>query len=243
MNYRDNPWYLIMIHGLEFIGRYYGTYRAFVYANTDPDNMNRLQLIIPHLNATAPSTNWAWPMGMWGGKDYGVQMLPKVGDMVWVSFENGDPNFPLWKHAGYGKEELPSEFSTPQHYGFKTPNGSILVINDNEGEEEILVKLKTGLEWIKINPEQLENEAKLIKLGKEGEEWAVMGETLLEKMESMADKLDTTYKTLINHTHPTNTGPTGPPIQAPALTAQQSALKRLKETFKEWLSGKVKLDK
>lgn len=232
-----------MDYGLEFIGLYYSTYRGFVSQNNDPKKMNRLQLIIPHLDPVTPYEYWAWPSGMWGGENHGVQMIPSIGDMVWIEFENGNADYPVWKHAGYAESELPTDFATVNHYGFKTPQGSILVINDNKGEEEILVRLNSELDWVKITKNQIENESKLIKLGKNGDEWAVLGETLLKKMETMAEKLDTTYQTLITHTHPSNAGVTGPPIQAPALNTQKLELEQLKITYKEWLSGKVKIDK
>lgn len=243
MSFKDQPIYKIITYGLEIFGRYYGSYRAFVVSNEDELKMNRIQLIIPHLNATAVDETWAWPQGVWGGDGYGMQLLPKVGDMVWVEFEYGDPDYPVWKHAGYSKDELPDEFVTPDHYGFKTPRGTIILVNDNKDEEEILVKLNNNDEWLKVIKEELEIQAKIIKLGKDGQEWAVMGETLLSKMDSIMDKLDQTYKATLTHIHPTNVGPSGPPTNAATFTEIKAAMQNIKEALPEFLSAKVKIDK
>jgi len=244
MHYKDTVFYKIMLYGLEYLGRYYGNYRGFVLSNEDPLKMGRLQLRLPHLNPNVKDDEtWAWPISSWGGKDYGIQLLPQKGDMVWVQFENGDADYPLWQHAGYSKEELPLEFKTPNHYGFKTPSGSLILINDNKDEEEIFIKHTNNDEWIKIIKEGLELQAKLIKLGNQGEEWAAMGETLLSKMNDIMGKLDETYKEIITHIHPTNVGPSGPPVTAAKFQAIKKQMNTIKEALPEFLSKKVKLDK
>lgn len=71
--------------------RYHGLYRAVVSSNKDPLNQRRLKLVIPVVLGEEP-TNWAWPVD-----PAGVTLRPpKVGQGVWVMFENGDPSFPVW---------------------------------------------------------------------------------------------------------------------------------------------------
>jgi len=243
INTRESIWWQIITYGLEFIGLHYSSYRGFVINNEDPGKMNRLQLRIPHLNELSDDDTWAWPKNVWGGKDYGVQMLPQKGDMVWVEFENGNPDYPIWSHAGYGEEELPTEFKTKNHYGFKTPNGNIILINDNKGEEEILVKHKSSLDWYKLIKDEFELESKLIKLGKNGEEQALMGNTTKDKLDAILEKLDNNQQILIQHTHTTPVGPSGPPIQASDLTQVKTDLQTIKGELPEILSNKVKIDK
>jgi len=242
MRYKDTIWYRISIYGLEFLGRYYGNYRGYVHNNEDPLNMNRLQLVIPTLNPTAVDETWAFPKNSWGGNDYGINMLPRKTDVVWVEFQNGDPDFPIWSHSSYAKDEKPKEFETVEHYGFKTPGGSLIVINDNPESEEILVKLNNQAEWIKINKEILEVEAKVIKLGTNGDEAAVMGDTLLKRLETLTDKIDTTYDILIKHKHPSpNTPPT--PDDVLLFNKVKQDVKKLKGELPGILSKKVKIDK
>jgi hypothetical protein len=78
--------------------RYFGVYRAVVFANKDPLNQRRLKLIVPVVLGKEP-TNWAWPV-----EPSGVELQPpSVGQGVWVAFENGDPSFPIWMGT-FGKE-------------------------------------------------------------------------------------------------------------------------------------------
>lgn len=240
---KENIWYKIIHYGLEYIGKYYSSYRGFVIDNVDPKGCNRLLIHVPHLDPKNQIHVWAWPKSTWGSKNYGVQCLPQPGDMIWVEFEYGNPQYPIWDYGSYAKGEIPEEFKTAKHFGFKTPSGSILVINDNKGEEEILVKHKNKLEWIKITAGEIEKEAKLIKLGKRGDEQAVLGNTLKKRMDEIMVKLDETYQLLITHTHPSNSGPTGPPIQAQQLLNIKEAMNHIKSQFFHYLSNKVKLDK
>lgn len=90
--------------------RFYGVYRGVVANNEDPDNLGRLKLRVPQLLGVA-ITNWAWPVlpigvsilnvgtpGTTAGvTDATVSVEPIApGSGVWVMFEGGDPNFPLW---------------------------------------------------------------------------------------------------------------------------------------------------
>lgn len=240
---RESIWYNIINYGFEMIGRHYSIYRAFVVENKDPLNMNRLQLLIPHLNESAPDDTWAFPKNVFGGKNYGTQLLPQKGDMVWVEFEYGDPDYPVWSHAGYGEEELPKEFESVNHYGFKTPQGTLIIINDNDDVEEVLVKHATTKEWLKIIKDEFELESKVIKLGKNGDEAGVLGDTLKKRLDEIMEKLDENQQALIQHTHTTNVGPSGPPINASAFTNVKSGLSTIKSKFEEFLSKKVKIDK
>lgn len=71
--------------------RYYGTYRGNVYSTRDPLNKRRLRLLVPQVMGEAP-TEWAWPVDSSGAH----QHVPAVGQGVWVTFEGGDPSFPVW---------------------------------------------------------------------------------------------------------------------------------------------------
>lgn len=239
---KDTVWERIIKYGLEYLGLYYSSYRAFVVNNQDPLKLGRVQLLIPHINPTQTDPTWAWPKGVYGGKNYGIHLIPQPTDMVWVEFEHGNPDFPLWSHAGYAKGELPPEFENTKHYGFKTPSGTLIKINDNKGQEEVFIKLNNQDEWVKVIKEELEIEAKLIKLGKNGDEQGVLGNTLQKKMDKVVDKMDDILSTLITHKHASpNTPPT--PDDITKFTKYKVELGNIKKEFKEYLSEKIKIDK
>lgn len=83
---------------------YLGKYQATVHLNIDPENRGRLQLIIPDVLGTMPST-WAepcTPLAGPTGPPMGVYMVPPKGAGVWAEFERGDINYPIWSGCRWG---------------------------------------------------------------------------------------------------------------------------------------------
>ena len=88
--------------------QYQGKFRATVIQNVDPEQRGRLQLMIPDVLGAIPSS-WAEPcVPLAGptGPPMGVYMVPPIGAGVWVEFEHGDPDYPIWVGCRWG---LPSE--------------------------------------------------------------------------------------------------------------------------------------
>jgi uncharacterized protein involved in type VI secretion and phage assembly len=89
-------------------GRYYGKYRGTVLNNIDPMQMGRLTVQVPDVKGLIPST-WAMPCFPISGKQMGAYMIPQIGAGVWVEFEQGDPDFPIWSGCWYGSvAEVPA---------------------------------------------------------------------------------------------------------------------------------------
>ena len=130
----------IIYYGLESIGKYYSSYRGYVVDNEDPDEMNRVKVQVPVIARGKTLNVWAWPKHTFSGVDYGIQMLPLKGDMVWVEFESGNVSSPMWFHGHYALGEKPSEFISAQVYGFKTPKGQLVIIDDRDDVEKIVIR-------------------------------------------------------------------------------------------------------
>ena len=85
-------------------GKYFGKYRGTVLQNIDPLQAGRLQLVVPDVMSLLPTT-WAEPcVPLAGptGPPMGVYMVPPIGTGVWVEFEQGDPNRPIWVGCRWG---------------------------------------------------------------------------------------------------------------------------------------------
>lgn len=85
-------------------GKYIGKYRGTVLQNIDPLQAGRLQLVVPDVMSLLPTT-WAEPcVPLAGptGPPMGVYMVPPIGAGVWVEFEQGDPNRPIWVGCRWG---------------------------------------------------------------------------------------------------------------------------------------------
>jgi hypothetical protein len=81
--------------------RYYGKYRGTVFMNVDPEQRGRIMAIVPDVLGMIPSS-WAMPCFPIAGKQNGFYAIPKIGDGVWIEFEQGDPNYPIWVGSFWG---------------------------------------------------------------------------------------------------------------------------------------------
>ena len=130
----------IMYQGLESIGRYYSSYRGYVVDNEDTEELGRIQVKIPSVTHNKVHPTWAYPKNQWGGKGYGMQLLPLLGELVWVEFEHGDTRFPIWNFGHRTEGDKPIEFATSEIYGFKTPKGQLVLIDDRDDQEKIVIR-------------------------------------------------------------------------------------------------------
>lgn len=96
--------------------KYWGKYRGTVFNNIDPEFRGRLLLVVPDVLNLLPTT-WAEPcVPLSGptGPPMGVYMVPPIGTGVWVEFEHGDPNYPIWVGCRWG---APSDIPPVAHLG------------------------------------------------------------------------------------------------------------------------------
>jgi len=70
---------------------YGGTFRATVVDDADPMQQSRLQVIVPDVYGDS--------VPVWAAASRGDESsaLPAIGDLVWVSFEHGDSDYPIWQ--------------------------------------------------------------------------------------------------------------------------------------------------
>jgi len=81
--------------------RFYGKYRATVLQNVDPMQIGRIQVIVPDVSNVIPSS-WAMPCLPVSGMQMGIYTVPPIGSAVWVEFEQGDPDYPIWVGGFWG---------------------------------------------------------------------------------------------------------------------------------------------
>lgn len=81
--------------------KYFGIYRGTVVENVDPMQLGRVSVIVPDVGSVTPST-WAMPCVPIAGKQMGTFMVPQIGAGVWVQFEGGDADYPVWTGGWWG---------------------------------------------------------------------------------------------------------------------------------------------
>lgn len=127
--------------------RYFGKYRGTVINNIDPLQIGRIQVIVPDVSSVVP-TSWAMPCLPVGGIQMGVFAVPIIGAGVWVEFEHGDPDHPIWTGCYWGSAaEIPATalLSPPPvpAITMQTPLQNGIIISDNPAIG-ITIKTTTG---------------------------------------------------------------------------------------------------
>ena len=88
--------------------KYYGKYRGMVLNNVDLMQIGRLLVQVPDVAGVIPSS-WAMPCFPISGKQMGAYMIPQIGAGVWVEFEQGNPDYPIWSGCWFGSAaEVPA---------------------------------------------------------------------------------------------------------------------------------------
>lgn len=89
----DDDWNEINVSS----GRFCGIYRGLVMDNTDPQSLMRLLVQVPAVLGTQET--WALPC-----IPIGTSAVPAIGKGIWIMFEGGDPDHPVWMGTWSGTE-------------------------------------------------------------------------------------------------------------------------------------------
>ena len=129
--------------------QYFGKYRGFVLNNVDPLETGRLMVQVPDVSNVLPST-WATPCLPYAGIQSGMYVVPEIGSTVWIEFEQGNPDYPIWVGCFWGSVAdvpalaLAAPPGVPQLV-IQTPLQNSLLISDLPGPTGgILLKTTTG---------------------------------------------------------------------------------------------------
>jgi len=121
-----------LVEGLS--NRYFGKYRGEVASTSDETNRGRLEVRCP--SVMGEKTVWAMPCTPYAGDQLGFFALPPAGSSVWVEFEAGDLNQPIWSGCFWKDGEIPSGDAAEGVFFIRTP-GMTLRIDNDAGEIEI----------------------------------------------------------------------------------------------------------
>ena len=129
--------------------QFFGKYRGTVSNNVDPMQMGRIQAIVPDATGAIP-TSWALPCLPMTGIQAGVFTVPPIGAAVWIEFEQGNTDYPIWTGGFWGSAaEVPAlALATPpalQAIVLQTVGQNTLMISDTPGPTGgFLLKTATG---------------------------------------------------------------------------------------------------
>jgi uncharacterized protein involved in type VI secretion and phage assembly len=127
-------------------GDFYGKYRGVVTDVNDPRMIGRIKAMVPDVMGDRES-GWAMPSVPFGGDGMGFFALPKKGAGVWIEFECGDPDYPIWSGCWFGsKAEVPPVLLAPPYKKFllKTEGGHSILLDDTSGKGGITLETSGG---------------------------------------------------------------------------------------------------
>jgi uncharacterized protein involved in type VI secretion and phage assembly len=136
---------------------FFGKYRGIVTDNQDPLMIGRVRAKVPDVTGDAES-GWAMPCLPFGGSGLGLFGLPKVGAGVWVEFEHGDPDYPIWSGCWWGSAaDVPPDLLVPPYQKtlLMTAAGHSITLDDTPGVGGITLQTAEG-QKIKISATGIE---------------------------------------------------------------------------------------
>ncbi len=74
--------------------QYLGKHRGVVLNNIDPMGIGRIQAQV--IGVFTLASSWAMPCFPMAGMQTGMIAVPPIGAGVWIEFEHGDPDYPIW---------------------------------------------------------------------------------------------------------------------------------------------------
>ncbi|KXF83027.1 phage baseplate assembly protein V [Enterovibrio coralii] len=75
--------------------KFYGKYRGTVINNVDPMQQGRILATVPDVSGMMPGS-WCLPCLPVLGLNSGIFGVPPIGAGVWIEFEQGDIDYPIW---------------------------------------------------------------------------------------------------------------------------------------------------
>lgn len=123
--------------------QFFGKYRGKVENNVDPLFQGRVQVRVPAVLGEG-RMSWAMPSVPYAGPQVGFFAIPPTGANVWVEFEGGDTDYPIWSGCFWGAGEVPASPAVAEIKMLKTATATI-TLNDLPGAGGITIETTTGM--------------------------------------------------------------------------------------------------
>lgn len=142
-----------------------GVVVGVVTNNNDPDKLGRVKVKFPWLpknNGAEIESFWARLATPGGGKERGMLYMPEIDDEVLVVFEHGDINMPYIIGGLWNKKDTPPDGLSPELVAsgkvnqrvIRSRSGHLILLDDKEGEEQIVIQDKSKKNSIVINTKE-----------------------------------------------------------------------------------------
>ena len=132
-------------------GPFIGKFRATVTNNTDPNQLGRVKVKAPDVFGEEES-GWALPALPYTGKGVGLFLIPPVNASVWLEFEHGNSEYPIWTGGFWARGEVPASPALAEMKVLKTDTGTITL---DDLQKALTIETANGMK-IKIDSAGIE---------------------------------------------------------------------------------------
>ncbi len=140
-------------------GQMQGVVTALVTNINDPENLGRVKVKYAWLGEV--ESDWVRLATPMAGGGRGFFYLPEVNDEVLVTFEHGDPHRPYVVGVLWNSKDKPPETTANAVKGgkvtrrvLKSRSGHLILLDDTDGQEQIIIRDKTGSNEMVIDSRQ-----------------------------------------------------------------------------------------
>jgi uncharacterized protein involved in type VI secretion and phage assembly len=121
-------------------GHHHGKYRGRVVSNDDPLGLGRVQISCPALLGSGRQS-WALPSLPYAGPGVGLFLVPPAGADIWVEFEGGDLDRPIWTGCFWSSsDDVPADPAVASTKLLKT-DGLTLTVDDSSGSGGVTLEV------------------------------------------------------------------------------------------------------
>lgn len=140
----------------EYVGKpWWGKYRGTVTGHeTKSGKIGALMVSVPTVFPDGTSVE-AMPCVPYAGRDVGFFILPTENSHVWIEFEQGDPDYPIWTGCYWGDDETGPVDSPNADIKVLRTKTCTLTLNDVDGEAGITLETAEDLK-LTINGDGIE---------------------------------------------------------------------------------------
>lgn len=122
---------------------YFGKYRGVVTNNKDELHLGRIRAEVIAVFGRGNESSWALPCVPYAGNGVGFFLIPPKHASVWIEFEQGDSDYPIWTGCFWDKKDKrPASPAIAETKVLKTDKATITL---DDKKDILTIETKGGM--------------------------------------------------------------------------------------------------